>query len=509
MASGSSPDPPGSLLIPVPAARIEKALVLQLLAGGALVAVSAIGLLAPASIFVYPHSIPASEPMTVLYSFQGGWLFLAITLGLLCGCFLFALRAVASVRSRKAGAIAVGITVALIALYVAIYPSSSQDLFHNIASARTLWLYGENPLVTPPAAHPDDPLVQQVRAWRDVSSFYGPLFYGLSVIPSKLAGDDVLRNLLAFKILNGLALLALAMLAGKAAELLAPSRRAQAIVMVGWNPLLLYENVANGHNDVLVMLVAVAGLLLAARRTEIGGLFLTGISAAVKYPSAPLAPVVWLWSWKRASLPRRWGLAALALGIAVFGVAIVLAFGAEVELGREAAIGRPPVRSAVALLSAGLQPALGEAALSVSRLICWLAFLASLLASAKRLDGSPRSFFNASFWVMAAITLLTVRQVYPSYLIWFVCLGAVLVGTTAWHVTLLTSVSGLLSNLVFTEWSTWSTADDLLFMAIFVGLPAAFLFLRGSLPTPLRDRTRASRSEAAELGASSRDRTQG
>ena len=156
--------------------------------------------------------------MIALYGFGGGWFFLAGTLILLCGLFLLSLRFAATTSSPG---LAIAITAILITLFVGIYPSSSQDLFHNIASARTLWLYGENPMVTPPGAHPDDPLARQVRAWRDESSFYGPLFYGSSVLPSRLAGDDVLLNLLAFKAVHGLALLGLALLVGSAAELLA------------------------------------------------------------------------------------------------------------------------------------------------------------------------------------------------------------------------------------------------------------------------------------------------
>jgi hypothetical protein len=456
------------------------------LSGAALFVVSAVGLFAPGSIFAYPHSIASGEPMIVLYGFEGGWLFLAGTLVLLCGLFLLALRCAATTASPG---MATAIAAALIALYVGIYPSSSQDLFHNIASARTLWVYGENPMVTPPGAHPDDPLARQVRAWRDESSFYGPLFYTASTLPSRLAGEDMLRNLLAFKALHGLALLALALLVGSAAELLAPGRRTEAIVMVGWNPLLLYESVANAHNDVLMALVAVAGLVLAARGREVGGVLVTALSAAVKYPAGALVPVVWLWSWKRGGSRQRWVLGAMAAVAAAMAAAVLLLFSGQIEVGRDAAIGRAPVRSSLALLDHALQPLLGSGALSVARVACWSAFLAVLAVGLWRLNGSAHSLFQVAFWVMAAITLLTVRQFYPSYLIWFICLGAILVGSVAWEMSILASVSGLLSNLVFTDWATWRAADDVLFVVVFVGVPAAILAatrLGFALPRPAR-----------------------
>ena len=50
-----------------------------------------------------------------------------------------------------------------------------------------------------------------------------------------------------------------------------------------------------------------------------------------------------------------------------------------------------------------------------------------------------------------------------SLFIWFVGLGGILVGTTAWEVALLASIAGLLSNIVFPDWGRWSGADDVAF----------------------------------------------
>ena len=47
------------------------------------------------------------------------------------------------------------------------------------ADARTYWLYGENPAVVPPTAHPDDAFRPFVWVWADEPSAYGPLWYQL------------------------------------------------------------------------------------------------------------------------------------------------------------------------------------------------------------------------------------------------------------------------------------------------------------------------------------------
>ena len=197
---------------------------------------------------------------------------------------------------------------------------------------------------------------------------------------------------------------------------------------------------------------------MAARGREVGGILVTALSAAVKYPAGALVPVVWVWSWKRGEARQRLVLGALAAVAAALTAAVFLLFAGQIEVGRDAAIGRAPVRSAVALFEHALQPVLGSGALSAARVLCWCAFLAVLVWGLRRLNGSQRSLFQVAFWVMAAITLLTVRQIYPSYLIWFICLGAILVGSVAWEMSILASISGLLSNLVFTDWATWGRA---------------------------------------------------
>src|SRR6266511_5801126 len=103
-----------------PSATSFSATAALVLAGIGLIAVSVVGLLVPGSIFAYPNSIAAGEPMLVIYSFARGWLFLAVTLLLLCACFVVGLRPLAGVKERSAFTVAVAVAVALGAVYIGI-----------------------------------------------------------------------------------------------------------------------------------------------------------------------------------------------------------------------------------------------------------------------------------------------------------------------------------------------------------------------------------------------------
>jgi hypothetical protein len=444
--------------------------------GGALALVVVVGLIGPGSVFAYPHSIISGEPITELYAFEGGNLFLLATLVLLSGCLLAALAAAGRMEDRHGAKPALAVAAVLAGLFIAVYPSGSQDLFHNIADARTLLVYGQNPMTVAPSAHPADPLVATVVAWRDDPSFYGPLSYALYAVPAFIAGDGVLANMVAFKAFNALALIALALLVGQVAKTLG-ANTSQAIVMVGWNPLLLYETVGNGHNDVFMVLLAVAAILLSAHGAGPVALIPMAFSAAVKYPAMVLVPVAWWWLWIRAQRVERKWLIVLALAGALVGAATLFFLADALQAGRDAAVGRPPVWAPISVLAHIFEPVLGDRAIFGARLVCWGAFLACALVALRGMGTSARSLVVASFWVIAALTLLTVRQVYPSYLIWFVCLGAVLVGSLAWKVALVASISGLLTYAVFTDWQRWGAAEDLTYFAVFIAMPGMIAVL--------------------------------
>jgi hypothetical protein len=467
------------------------------------------GLLMPGSVFKFPYSIATNEPLTVIYSFPGGRNYVVLTLGLLCVLFLAALVVAQRLPSQRATVVALLGSLVLIGMYVPVYPGGSTDLFHYMADTRTLWVYGENPVRVPPYVHRDDPISSQVIAWGNTPSVYGPLTYVAYGIPRKIAGDGLIQNLVAFKAFNGLILLMLSGLVGYAAGRLTPSRRAQAIVMVGWNPLLLYETVGNGHNDVLMMLLALGSLVLACRSATTRSFLTLALSVGMKFVTSSVAPVMWLWLWLNSGRRQRTRLIALGLSGVAVATALYAMFGRVVLTSPEAQADRPAVRSPVSVVGYGLEPWLGSEAFSLGRYLLLALFAVLSLAAVARINRTPRSLYRVSFWVLTTAALLTVRQVYPWYLVWFIPLGAVLLGSLEADVGVLASIAGLLSYAFF-PWEPFNLVNNTyyvdpvrnaLYVSIFFGGPLLYLMLGRSLRLPTTGRSQDPAARGSLQGA--------
>ena len=96
-------------------------------------------------------------------------------------------------------------------------------------------------------------------AWVDTTSVYGPAFTLASEPLAVVAGDSADAAAWAYKALAAAASLAAALLAGRLAR-----RRAFAIALVGWNPLLAVHLAGGGHNDAWVGALIMAALALSA-----------------------------------------------------------------------------------------------------------------------------------------------------------------------------------------------------------------------------------------------------
>ena len=70
-----------------------------------------------------------------------------------------------------------------------------------------------------------------------------------------------------------------------------PERRDSGLVLFAWSPLLLFESVANAHNDVVPLAFALAAFwLVVARRAVIASIAVFAIAVLLKVSALPLAP---------------------------------------------------------------------------------------------------------------------------------------------------------------------------------------------------------------------------
>jgi len=171
-----------------------------------------------------------------------------------------------------------------------VYPVGAVDIFDYIINGRILAHYGLNPFAHVASEFPGDPLAPYA-AWQNIPSAYGPFWAFLAAGINLLAGSaDLLANVWAFK---GLAILFYVLDIGLIYGILAEIKPAYALpgaFLFAWNPLLLFETAANGHNDsVMMFFVLLAIYLLLQNRAGLSIIALT-CSVMIKFITIILLP---------------------------------------------------------------------------------------------------------------------------------------------------------------------------------------------------------------------------
>ena len=159
----------------------------------------------------------------------------------------------------------------------------SSDAHSYAAYGRIDVALGANPYSDPPAAFPSDRVTAAVAGgWRDTPSVYGPVFAAFSAAVARLAGGDPAPAVRLYRVSAATAMLALMVLAALLAQ-----QPARAAAFVGWNPLLAVHFAGGGHNDVIMMVLVLAGLAVGRRRPGVGGAYWAA-AAAIKWVPLPL-----------------------------------------------------------------------------------------------------------------------------------------------------------------------------------------------------------------------------
>ena len=173
------------------------------------------------------------------------------------------------------------------AVLIWMQPVTTTDLYGYIARG---YLYAQ--LHLNPMTHIASDLPGGLSVDRPPSP-YGPAWLLVTWLFSRISGEDLLLNMLLFKVVGFLSVASAIWLVDYLARKLYPARRLRILVLFGWSPLLLFEAVGNGHNDIVMMVCVLAAFVLMYRgyaRTAFA-LFLVG--ALIKYVSIVFLPL-WL-----------------------------------------------------------------------------------------------------------------------------------------------------------------------------------------------------------------------
>jgi hypothetical protein len=294
-------------------------------------------------------------------------------------------------------------------------PLLSLDVFSYISYARLGSVHGLNPYDYAPAAIPGDLAASRVQDYREATSVYGPLF---TVATYPLGWIGVPGALWTLKAISALSVLGIAALVARLAAMrgVAP---APAAALVALNPLVLVHVVGGAHNDGLMALAMLAGVILVVGAGDARGGACLAAGVAIKVPAAIAAPFALLGAGtggRRARLLAGAAIAAAALaaaGFAAFGTSALHGFSAV--SGSQQAISYHGVPATAARLT-GIDLDLVRATLAAvyCLLVVWL-----LVWTARGAD-----WVRATAWAAVGLLCAT-AYLTPWYLVWALPLVAV------------------------------------------------------------------------------------
>lgn len=188
--------------------------------------------------------------------------------------------------------------IGLVILLFLSYPALSYDIFNYILTAKVTYLYQENPYIVMPIEIPNEPMLGFTRAANKLA-LYGPTWIILTVFPYLTGMNNILVTLFTFKLFVAV------FYALFVYFLYRKSRSIRQTLFFALNPLILIEIVGSGHNDIVMMVLGIAGITLWRRSNlqyKIVGLILFFSSVLVKGASIALFPLLFVPKWKEERL---------------------------------------------------------------------------------------------------------------------------------------------------------------------------------------------------------------
>jgi hypothetical protein len=201
----------------------------------------------------------------------------------------------------------------------------STDLFSYAFYGEVAGRLGGSPYVAMPDDYPDLPLYLLINPlWRDAPSVYGPLWTAISGGVGAIWGGNVLAQMLVYRLLADLTHWASLAAIWWALRRLQPGAEPRGLVLYAWNPLVVVEFAASGHNDGLLVFFLLLAMGLAARGRAWRAVAALVLSVATKYTTVLLLPLLLWWA---ARGRRGWRRPALAAGAGLIaGLALALTY---------------------------------------------------------------------------------------------------------------------------------------------------------------------------------------
>jgi hypothetical protein len=168
------------------------------------------------------------------------------------------------------------------------FPLFSYDIFNYVLTGKVLYFYRENPYITMPIEFASEPMLAFTRAANKVA-LYGPVWLGISSIPHILSMGSTWAALFWFKFIEFVAYMVILITMWKKTHSL------YRVAFFAFNPLVLSEILVNGHNDAVMMALALCGIYFIESSyllRKISGYALLFASVFIKGATLVLLPAV-------------------------------------------------------------------------------------------------------------------------------------------------------------------------------------------------------------------------
>lgn len=384
-------------------------------------------------------------------------------------------------------------------------PYLSIDLFSYLAHGYLGAQPGTNPYVQFAADVADTPFGAQLMAagWQPVHpmSPYGPLWTMLETAVVGLA-QHVPTGVFLIQASVVVASLGSAALIWAILGRVRPEEQLFGTLLYLWNPAVVVEFAAEGHNDAPMVLGVLAALALAVRTRPAASVVALLLGALTKYLPLIFLPTLLAYFWRTRGNPLRLVLSILAGLVIASGLAALLysPFWAGSSTFDGVRLSGQPFPSPAGLLSWYLlrdRPL--EDAVRLAMRILGVAFVVFLLFVSWRVRDA-RSLLGAC----ATVALGYLLVFSPGYWPWYITLPLALMalsprGIYLWMTLILTLCSRLiapLADLAVNGFVPWPTALWLI-PAVGVTLPLVLLLLL-LLGNAMPQRQRRSQGPAAE-----------
>lgn len=178
--------------------------------------------------------------------------------------------------------------ISVAVIFVLSYPAFSFDIFNYVLTSRVMYQYRENPYITQPIEIQNEPMLRFSRAINK-TALYGPVWLFISAIPYFFGFGSVWLTILAFKLLNLACIFILSLF------IFRQTKSLWHVTFFALNPLVVIEVLGNAHNDIVMMTLAVAGVILWGSQSKWNkalGMTTIFISTLVKGATLVIVPAL-------------------------------------------------------------------------------------------------------------------------------------------------------------------------------------------------------------------------